>query len=232
MDTKKVRALLTIIEKGSLTAASEELGYTQPGLTNMMRSLEDEMGLTLLVRGKTGVRLSPIGSELRADMEALVEATDNLYRDAENIRKKHQSTFRVGAIASVARNWLPQILAEFKTEFPDTGIFVTHHDVLRTTYEAVRSGELDCALISYQEELATGLVWNPLHDDELVAVLPINFEVNDNVFRAEDFYYTDFLMPSGGIDVDIMPIFDTGASRKLPNIHYSNLDDASNPLDG
>ena len=48
MDTKKTRALLLSLEKGSLTAAAEELGYTQSGLTHMMNSLEDETGLRLL----------------------------------------------------------------------------------------------------------------------------------------------------------------------------------------
>ena len=59
MDTKKIRALLTALDTGSLTAAAEELGYTQSGLTHMMNSLEDELGVKLLVRSKGGVRLSP-----------------------------------------------------------------------------------------------------------------------------------------------------------------------------
>ena len=227
MDSKKINALLTIVDSGSLTSASEKLGYTQPGLTNMMKALEDEMGLTLLIRGKTGVRLSPIGHELRADMEEFLKASEKLAANAELIRKKNQSTFRVGAIASVARNWLPTILSEYKSTYPDTDIFVTRHDVLRSTYEAVRSGDLDCAIISYQEQMAAGLFWYPLHKDELVAVLPVNYPVNDNVFHIEDFYYSDFLMPSGGLDLDILPIFESYGSRRTPNIHYSNLDDAS-----
>ena len=36
MDIKKLEALLLAIERGSLTAAAEEMGYTQSGLTNMM----------------------------------------------------------------------------------------------------------------------------------------------------------------------------------------------------
>ena len=61
MDSKKVSALLTAIDRGSLTAAAAELGYTQSGLTHMMNSLEDELGVSLLIRSKGGVRLSPTG---------------------------------------------------------------------------------------------------------------------------------------------------------------------------
>ena len=41
MDSKKVHALLLAIEKGSLTSAAAELGYTQSGLTHMMNALEE-----------------------------------------------------------------------------------------------------------------------------------------------------------------------------------------------
>lgn len=50
MDSKKIYALLAAIDCGSLTAAAEKLGYTQSGLTHMMNSLENELGLNLLVR--------------------------------------------------------------------------------------------------------------------------------------------------------------------------------------
>ena len=56
MDTKKTKALLLALERGSLTAAAEELGYTQSGFTHMMNSLEDEAGIRLLVRSKVGPR--------------------------------------------------------------------------------------------------------------------------------------------------------------------------------
>lgn len=59
MDSKKVSALLTAIDRGSLTAAAAELGYTQSGLTHMMNSLEDELGVSLLIRSKGGVRALP-----------------------------------------------------------------------------------------------------------------------------------------------------------------------------
>ena len=52
MESKKVKALLTAIKSGSLTAAAAELGYTQAGLTQMMNSLENELGINLLIRGK------------------------------------------------------------------------------------------------------------------------------------------------------------------------------------
>ena len=56
MNTQKIRILLKAIELGSLSKAGAELGYTQSALTQMMRSLEDEVGFPLLDKTNKGVR--------------------------------------------------------------------------------------------------------------------------------------------------------------------------------
>ena len=97
MDTKKLRALLTALNKGSLTAAAEELGYTQSGLTHMMNSLEEELGVKLLVRSKSGVLLSTAGQELLPLMRTVAESVENLEQSAEKIRLRSVTNLRLGA---------------------------------------------------------------------------------------------------------------------------------------
>ena len=64
MDTKKLEALVASVELGSFTRAAEQLGYTQSGLTHMMNSLEKDIGFTVLVRGRSGVQLTPAGQRI------------------------------------------------------------------------------------------------------------------------------------------------------------------------
>ena len=56
MDQNKCVALLTAIDLGNLTRAAEQLGYTQSGLSYVIKTLETELGFPLLVRSRTGVR--------------------------------------------------------------------------------------------------------------------------------------------------------------------------------
>ena len=58
MESKKLEALLMAVDLGSFTKAAEVLGYTQSGLTHMMNSLENEIGLRLLDRSYSGVRFA------------------------------------------------------------------------------------------------------------------------------------------------------------------------------
>ena len=61
MDIQKLQTLAVIQEAGSFSRAAETLGYSQAGLTYMMNSLENEIGLRLLDRSYSGVRLSETG---------------------------------------------------------------------------------------------------------------------------------------------------------------------------
>ena len=57
-------AFCKIIECGSFTRAAEALGYTQAAVSQMIRSLEKEHALTLLIRTRSGVRLTCEGEKL------------------------------------------------------------------------------------------------------------------------------------------------------------------------
>lgn len=226
MDTKKVQALLAAIDLGSLTAAASELGYTQSGLTHMMNSLENELGLNLLLRSKSGVRLSPAGQELLPELRSLADAAGALDLAAEQLRQRNCSTLRLGAYSSIARHWVPQIMAEYRKVCPDTQVSLIM-DGLVELYSAVRDDRLDCIMTSYDESLAQGLGWIPLWEDELVAVLPENFPLEGDVLPVERFDESQFLMPSQGADTYIRPIFSASSQKVEPHVITTNLDDES-----
>ena len=226
MDAKKVQALLAAVDLGSLTSAASELGYTQSGLTYMMNSLETELGLTLLLRGKSGVRLSPAGQELLPELRSLADAADALDLAAEQLRQRSCSTLRLGAYSSIARHWVPQIMAEYRKVCPDTQVSLIM-DGLVELYSAVRDDQLDCIMTSYDESLAQGFGWIPLWEDELVAVLPESFPLEGDVMPVERFDESQFLMPSQGADTYILPIFAASPRKIGPHIITTNLDDES-----
>ena len=62
MDSSRLEHLLKVIECGSITKASEELGYTQSGISHMVKALEKEFGFPLFARGRSGVEPTANGS--------------------------------------------------------------------------------------------------------------------------------------------------------------------------
>ncbi len=226
MDTKKLDALLLAVERGSLTAAAEEMGYTQSGLTNMMNSLENELGVSLLIRSKSGVRLTAEGEALLPQMQRLQQESRALEQAAESLVRRTVDTLRLGAYSSVARQWLPAILAEFRKEYPDTDVPMAVGGI-PDIYEKLHNDSLDCAIVSYSEARCQGLHFLPLRDDPLVAVLPGVYKPEATCFPATGFFGQEFLMPSAGFEADITPIFGQSMERVAARVRYTNLDDAA-----
>ena len=226
MDTKKLKALLTALNKGSLTAAAEELGYTQSGLTHMMNSLEEELGVKLLVRSKSGVLLSTAGQELLPLMRSVAERVEDLEQTAEELRLKSITNLRLGAFSSVAGHWLPGIISAMRQVSPELGVSIQVKPI-DEIYEAVRRDELDCAIISYQPSLCSGLTWVPLKEDPLMAILPLEHSFAEESYPVKNFEGEEFLMPSFRFDMDIIPLFGTNGGKINPIIRYTNLDDAA-----
>ena len=227
MDTQKVKAMLLALDKGSLTAAAEELGYTQSGMTHMMNALEDDIGLKLLERSKTGVKLSTEGTELCGELRRLCELAEQIEQKVHEIKRREISTLRLGAYSSMARQWLPAILTEMRRVCPELEVSVTMFSTVDLCYNAVKEGSLDCAIASRVSKVYPGMSWIHLRNDPLVAVLPADYPFEGTVFPVENFDGQEFFMPAGGFELDIEPALASGEKKSSPIIRYTNLDDGS-----
>ena len=109
MDSKKLEILMTAIDLGSFSKASEVVGYTQSGLTHMVDSLERDIGLTLVRRDHNGITLTKEGETLIPSIREFLRANAKLENQIAAITDKKRDTIRVAAYASIAMHWMPEI---------------------------------------------------------------------------------------------------------------------------
>src|SRR5699024_523300 len=77
LDLRRLRHLVTVADVGSFTAAADELGLSQPGLSSSIRRLEEEVGTALLQRAARRAYPTPAGAHLvQAARGILAAATD------------------------------------------------------------------------------------------------------------------------------------------------------------
>ena len=203
MDTKKLEALVVSVELGSFTRAAEELGYTQSGLTHMMNSLEKDIGFTVLVRGRSGVQLTPAGQRIFPLVQECLAGSAALEREISLINSHKEDSVRVAAYESIARHWLPEVIQQFRREHPDVTVDIQMGSV-DEVYRWVLEDRVDMCFASRQDY--NTLDWTPLRDDELLAILPPDYPDGDNAFPIEFFNGQEFLMPSMGFDKDILRV--------------------------
>ena len=202
MDTKKLAALAAAVRLGSFTRAAEELGYTQSGLTHMMNSLEKDVGFPLLVRGRTGVRLTPAGQRIFPLVQECLNGAKALEREILLINTQQEESVRVAAYDSISRHWLPEVIQQFRRAHPDVGVDIQMGSV-QEVYRWGQEGRVDMCFASRQD---APLEWTFLRDDELLAILPPEYDSGETAFPVEAFNGQEFLMPSMGFDKDILRV--------------------------
>ncbi len=223
MDTKKWEALLTAVELGSFTKAAERLGYTQSGLTHMMHALEKEVGLSLLVRDRYGVRLTPAGERLLPAIREFQQAGKRLENQVLQVGSMKKESIRVAAYSSICVHWLPSIVSAFRRDHPDISVDIRMGTV-DEMYTWLQEDKVDLSFVSHQPR--EGFDWVPLWDDPLLAILPPDYPIGSQAaFPVREFSGREFLMPSQGFDYDILPIF--RAAGVSPDVRDTSVDDAT-----
>ena len=102
MDSKKLEILMTAVNLGSFSKASEVVGYTQSGLTHLINGLEREIGMALIRRDHSGISLTENGEALLPAIRDYLSATAKLENQIAAITQKKAETIRVAAYASHA----------------------------------------------------------------------------------------------------------------------------------
>ena len=213
MDTKKLEALATAVQTGSFTRAAEVLGYTQSGLTHMMNSLEKDIGFPLLVRSRTGIRLSAAGQRVFPMIQDLLRADETLEREIRLINTRREETIRVASYASIAMHWLPEIIQRFRDNHPDVAVDVQMGSV-EEVYHWVQEDKAD---------MCFALDWTHLRNDPLLVILPPDYDMQGREsLKVQSLQGMDFLMPSPGFYLDIMHAL----GDVKPNIRETHVSDS------
>ena len=202
MDSKKLEILMTAIDLGSFSKASEVVGYTQSGLTHLVDSLERDIGLTLVRRDHNGITLTREGETLVPSIREFLRANAKLENQIAAITDKKRDTIRVAAYASIAMHWMPEILYRFRRLCPDVDVDLRMVDHALEPFELLDAGKTDVIFASSQPGFRCD--WTALYEDVLYAILPRNYPLHGrSEFPLEEFAGQEFLRPDGRFDRDV-----------------------------
>ena len=221
MNIKKFKMLLTISDFKTLTRAAEETGYTQSGVSNIIKSLEDDIGFPLLHRLHRGVALTEEAEKLVPIIRELGNWDEQLSQVVSEIKGLETGIVRVASVASISLSWLPKIFKTFQTDYPNIAVRLYNggdQEVLKWMEE----GRVDLAFCCDQANIDYD--WLPLVQDELVAVLPEGHPMaSRSVFPLNAFTNMPFIMMPEDYHYETKRIFDK--YRITPDIQFSATDD-------
>lgn len=221
MNTAKYEALIRIIETGSLTEAAAAMGCTQSAVSHTISALEEELGFSLIVRSRRGIRLTSEGEQMLPAVRALLAGAEQLKQTAAAIRGLDAGNVRIGAFTSAAVHWLPPVLKKFQQDYPNVEFTLLngdYHDVEQWLQE----GKIDLGFIHVPCNLECECI--TLMEDRLLAILPRNsrFE-NYTRFPLTECETEPFISLLQSSDHDARQALEQAGVT--PNVRFSTKDD-------
>lgn len=172
-------ALLRVLECNSFSDAARVMGYTQSAVSQMIKALEEELGVTLLLRSRTGVTLTREGELLLPYIRDVANAHRMLSEQAANFHGLQSGTIRIGTFTSVSSRLLPPVMKAFKEAHPNLR-FELHQGVYSEIEEWVRAGVVDFGFTDASR--VTPFMCEPVFQDTMLAVLPEGHPLGENIF--------------------------------------------------
>ena len=190
MTLTQIHTLLAVLDYGGFTEASKRLFMTQSAVSQAIATLEQELGIEILIRERRkALQLTDAGSRIASHLRAITREVNAVKEIAEQEKHNPTRTLRIGCFASIARARLPELLRAFRELHPEIKM-----DVLVRGDElpaALASGEIQLALVD--EARAQGFDFLPLADTPLVAVVPPDFPWEGETIPLERLLREPFL---------------------------------------
>ncbi len=221
MSMKKYEAFVKTVELGSLTKAAQALDSTQSRISHVLKDLEQELGFSLLHRGRSGIRLTEAGELLLPKMQAILQQNEQLRELAADLRNANVGTVRLGAFTSVAVHWLPGMIRDFQASYPKVELQMLNGDY-HDMELWLKNKDIDLGFVSLPAP--EGVRTIPLAQDPLVAVLPKGHPLGKKEqIPVEELTRDPFISLRQSSAQDIHRALDKAGIR--PNIKYITRDD-------
>ncbi|MFC7343399.1 LysR family transcriptional regulator [Saccharopolyspora griseoalba] len=147
---RHLRFFAAVADEGHFGHAADRLGMSQPPLSQGLRRLEDQLGVTLLTRGSRGVRLTTAGADLLPRARALLDGSEQ-FLEAARRQRENRGAVRIGVIAALSDSHLAALTAAVRAAAPDprARTVITSTASTAELVDEVARGGLDCAVVHH-----------------------------------------------------------------------------------
>jgi DNA-binding transcriptional LysR family regulator len=172
MELRHLRYFVAVAEELHFRRAAERLHVAQPAVSEQVRKLEAELGVTLLERTHRSVTLTDAGAAMLDEARSILRLADSARLAACNARDRATARLRIGYLAAALPAAVPRALQAIRSSGNCTEI------TLRSGFageliEAVRAERLDAAVVPLPAPI-DGLRVAQISDQHAVAALPVS----------------------------------------------------------
>ncbi len=199
LSLRQLQIVYTVATSGSVTAAAEALGVSQPAVSMLLRDCSRDAGFPLFARRQGRLQPTPETRNLLIDLERVFDGVDRIGRLIDDMGDTTVGSINIAATAVLADNILPMAIAQFQRSRPRIQISIKTTDTPRVIASVVR------------EEVDLGLALSPLIPHDARAIDLIAADLIAVVHSSHELAQRDFVEPQ-----DILPYRLISFSRAQP----------------
>lgn len=162
-------ALMKVVQYKSFSRAADALQYSQPAISRMIKSLEDDFGVPLLERTGKGIYLTSDGLELIPYIERVCAMHTKLQDKVAELNGLQSGTVRIASFSSVMTYWLPDVIKRFQQDYPNI-----RYELLDGDYGEIENwvldGRVDCGILPLP--ISSDLETELLYHEQFHVILP------------------------------------------------------------
>lgn len=225
MSITKYKAFLKVAELGSLTKAAQALGYSQPNISHMIKTLENEFGFSLFIRSKDSCTLTKNAESILYYCTQIVKNDDLLHASVQGIFGLLTGSVRIGATSSNMIDFVPKAIHRFTTSYSGIELLpreLGSEDIIRE----LKLGNIDVGFLD-EQAVPTELkkYYTPLFKDPICVILPPNHPLTSyDKIPVDKIKGCDFILPIVPGTDDTSEFSDI-IQRTSPNIRYKAASD-------
>lgn len=192
MNISHLRVFLAVVEHGSFSMAALNLDISQSSVSRAIAALEEELGVSLLTRGRFGARPTLVGERIVVHARQILQARESIDYEINLEKSLQGGQVRIASFRSAATHLLPPLIVRFCRQFPSVEVTLTEYDPTGVE-QALLEGRVDIGLVPLprsSEELDT---WE-IARDEFVVLLPPSAEPVSEKLTWEELSNYSFIL--------------------------------------
>lgn len=122
MTTTEAQIIKVLSEEGNMRKAAERLFLSQPALSQRLQSIEKDWSAQLFIRSQKGLTPTPAGELVIQYAIEMITKKEEIYENIQSLNSKVHGTLKIACASIVGHTWLPKVLKDFVTQYPDAKI--------------------------------------------------------------------------------------------------------------
>ena len=141
---KYIEAFSEVVDSGSISIAAKNLEVSQPAVSQLIKKLEEAVGVPLFVRRNGTIFPTDRAESLRDDAKQLLMLLDKIQMQLNYSTSNILDTLRISATLSVTNEILPKIISQLHQKEPNISIYTNSLPIANMS-EAIVGGNIDFA---------------------------------------------------------------------------------------